>query len=186
MLLKIMRLGSGTLPPELGVAAAIQNRQHGVCRGSQRDTPPGWIGCGGGSAAPRQETADPDPAPGFHTSEPQRRDHLWQRIGVGEPRSERLLNRIEHRIGIAVLGVALLGSDGVPQGLDQLQAFRQGQGQQVIHHRPCQPPLGEQEGTAVVFCGTQLDSAGLGLPVTLRFGAGQGDAHQKLTDTERR
>ena len=106
------------------------------------------------SCAQRSGTDDPGPAPGLHTSEPQQRDHLGLRSGDAAPRSERLLDGIEHRIdiearvavcqealqplinqlpiGIAELRVALLGSDRVPQGLDQLQALRQGQGQQVI------------------------------------------------------
>ena len=52
-----------------------------------------------------------------------------------------------------------------------------------------QAPLGEQEGSAIVFCGPQLDSAaGLGWPVALRLGAGQiaADlAHQQITPFHR-
>ena len=54
-----------------------------------------------------------------------------------------------------------------------------------------QAPLGEQEGTAVgaeasggpiqqvsvVFCGPQLNAAGLSRPGALRLGAGEGDNH---------
>ena len=63
-----------------------------------------------------------------------------------------------------------------------------------------QPPLREQEGTAVgaegcrgpvqqvavVFRGPQLDPAGLGRPEALRLGAGQGDSHPERKDTVRR
>ena len=60
-----------------------------------------------------------------------------------------------------------------------------------------QAPLGQKKGTAVnaegrrgsiqqvavVFCSPQLDSTGLGRPVALRLGTGQGNSHPKLMDT---
>jgi hypothetical protein len=60
-----------------------------------------------------------------------------------------------------------------------------------------QAPLGQQERTAVgaegrrgpiqqvvvVFCGPQLDPAGLGRSVALRLGAGQGNNHPERTAT---
>ena len=62
-----------------------------------------------------------------------------------------------------------------------------------------QAPLSEQKGTAVsaegrsspiqqvalVFCGPQLDPAGLGRPLALRLGAGQGNNRPERTDTVR-
>ncbi len=45
---------------------------------------------------------------------------------------------------------------------------------------------GPVQQVAVVFCGPQLDPAGLGRAVALRLGAGQGDNHPERTDAVRR
>ena len=60
-------------------------------------------------------------------------------IQAGIPACQELLQPLIDHLAISFCEFRsdLLGGDRVPQGLDQFQTLRQGQGQQVIHHAPC-------------------------------------------------
>ena len=132
-----------------------------VCRDRARDTPRDSSGCVGRQVEPLPGSDGPIPSAELRTSEPQLQDHLELEGGSAARCSERLLNRIQRRIGIQAgmsvspkalqplidhlsisfreLRAHLLGSDRVPERLHQLQPLSQGQRQQVFHQVLCRP-----------------------------------------------